>query len=104
MKRKLPVDAETVESFCRKWKITEFTVFGSTLRDDFGPQSDIDVMVSFAPDAEWSLWDHFSMKEELERLLKRSVDLLTRRSLEQSPNWIRRKAIFESGRTIYDKR
>ena len=54
-----------IDSFCRRWKIHELSLFGSVLRDDFGPASDIDVLVSFDDDAQWSLWDFTTMQDEL---------------------------------------
>ena len=87
---------DQIADFCRRWKITEFSLFGSVLRDDFRPDSDIDVLVSFAPEAHWSLFDLAAMEEELEALLGRRVDLLTREGVEQSHNWIRRKEILRT--------
>ena len=101
MKAKLAVDQEKVSSFCRRWKIVELSFFGSVLRDDFRPDSDIDVLVSFAKDAEWSLFDHLAMEEELSAILSRKVDLISRRAIERSDNWIRRRAILESAEPYY---
>jgi len=101
---KITVPADKIEAFCRKWQITEFALFGSVLRDDFGPDSDVDVLVSFAADARWSLWDHVEMEEELRALLGRPVELLTRRAVERSPNWVRRNAILSSAETVYGRR
>ncbi|HEX2204933.1 MAG TPA: nucleotidyltransferase family protein [Longimicrobium sp.] len=70
------VPRERIEAFCRKWKIREFALFGSVLRDDFRPDSDVDVMVSFAPEADHSLFDLTRMEEELEELFGRRVDLV----------------------------
>ncbi len=95
----MPMSA--IAAFCGKWKITEFALFGSALRDDFDVASDIDLLVAFAPDVEWSLFDHVRMKAELEELLGRKVDLVNRRALEKSDNWIRRKAILETARVIH---
>ncbi|HLF28316.1 MAG TPA: nucleotidyltransferase family protein [Anaerolineae bacterium] len=95
----LPKDE--VAKFCQRWKITEFALFGSVLRDDFGPASDLDVLVTFAPDANWSLLDHADMQDELRQMLRREVDLISRRGIEQSGNPIRRKAILDSARVIY---
>jgi hypothetical protein len=50
---KVEVSEEAITSFCQHWKITEFALFGSILRDDFRPDSDVDVLVSFAPEAKW---------------------------------------------------
>ena len=101
MSARIAIDREKIAEFCRKWKIRELSVFGSALRDDFSKESDVDLLVSFEPSAKWSLWDHHSMQEELKEILGRQVDLLSRRAVEQSPNWIRRKAILESAETIY---
>ena len=92
---------EAIAAFCRRWKITELAVFGSVLRDDFGPDSDIDFLVTFAPDARWSLLDRARMQRELEEMLGRKVDLVGRRAIEQSENWIRRREILGSARPYY---
>jgi predicted nucleotidyltransferase len=101
MRAKIPIDRDKIATFCQRWKIAELALFGSVLRDDFGPESDVDVLVGFAPNAEWSLWDHVAMEEELSGLLGRQVDLVTRRSVERSENWIRRKAILSSAEPLY---
>ncbi len=87
---------EKLIDFCATWKIAEVAVFGSILRDDFGPESDIDLLITFAPAAEWSLFDHIQMQRELEALLGRGVDLLTRQAIERSQNWIRREQILNT--------
>ncbi len=71
------------------------------LRSDFGPASDVDVLVRFALDADWSLLDHITMEEDLAALLGRRVDIVSRRAIERSHNWIRRKAILESAQPYY---
>ena len=93
---RMDLPRDQIADFCRRWKITEFSLFGSVLRDDFRPDSDIDVLVSFSPEAHWSLFDLAAMEEELEALLGRRVDLLTREGVEQSHNWIRRKEILRT--------
>jgi uncharacterized protein len=90
-----------LSSFCQRWKVRELALFGSVLRDDFGPDSDIDVLVTFEPDADWSLLDHVRMQKDLGALLGREVDLVSRRGIERSANWIRRKAILDTAETIY---
>jgi len=92
---------DRIADFCRRWKITEFALFGSVLRDDFDPESDVDVLVTFAEDARWSLFDLVGMQEELERLLGRSVDLVERRAIEKSENYIRRRHILSSAEPVY---
>jgi len=95
------IDAEAIAEFCRRWRITELAVFGSVLRDDFGPDSDLDVLASFADNADWSLLDHVQMEEELSELVGRKVDLVSRRGIEQSRNWIRKNAILSQAERIY---
>jgi len=97
----IPIERARVEALCRKWKITELALFGSVLRDDFRPDSDVDVLVSFAPDADWSLLDHLAMEEELAGILGRKVDLVSRRAVERSANRIRRQAILGSAEVVY---
>jgi len=97
----IPIERARVEALCRKWKITELALFGSVLRDDFRPDSDVDVLVSFAPDADWSLLDHLAMEEELAGILGRKVDLVSRRAVERSANRIRRQAILNSAEVVY---
>jgi uncharacterized protein len=87
-----------IEDFCRRWKITEFALFGSILRQDFGPESDVDVLVTFADDAEWSLYDLVDMQEELKNIFGRDVDLVLKSGLR---NPFRRREILRSQRVIY---
>ena len=98
---KIALPKEKIIEFCRRWKITEFAIFGSVLRDDFGPASDVDVLVTFASDARWSLFDHVEMQDELTALFGRKVDLINRRGIERSRNPIRRREILDSAEIIY---
>ena len=101
MNARIPLDRDQVAAFCRRWKITNLSFFGSVLRDDFGPDSDVDVLAAFASDAQWGLFDMVHMQEELEGILGREVDLLSRRAIEASRNYIRRKAILSSAKVVY---
>jgi uncharacterized protein len=101
MSVRIAIDREKLADFCQRWKITEFALFGSVLREDFRPDSDVDVLVTFAPEAEWSLFDDVDMEEELSVIFGRKVDLVSRRAVERSDNWIRRKAILSSAEPIY---
>lgn len=98
---KIHLPADKIAAFCKKWKITELPLFGSVLRQDFGPESDVDVLVTFAADAQWSLLDHVEMQDELAATLGRKVDLVSRRGIERSRNPFRRKAILESAEVVY---
>lgn len=100
----LNVPRERLADYCRRWRITELALFGSALRNDFRPDSDVDLLVSFAPDADWSLLDHARMEQELADLLGRPVDLVTRRSIERSDNPLRRRAILDTAQPLYAAR
>ena len=65
VKPRIPMDPSRIAEFCRRWKIVELSPFGSVLREDFHSGSDVDMLMTFAPDAEWSLLDHVRMEEEL---------------------------------------
>ncbi len=101
MKAKIPLDHEKIAEFCRRWKITEFALFGSVLREDFRPDSDVDVLVTFSADSHWTLFDMVHMQDELQGIFGRKVDLVSRRGIEASPNYIRRKAILSSAEVIH---
>lgn len=91
----IDIDKPRLRDFCQRWKITEFALFGSVVRpEEFGPESDVDVLVTFAVGAPWSLFDMVDMKEELEAMFGRKVDLLTRRGVEQGLNRFRRESIL----------
>ena len=97
----IQMPAQELAAFCERWLISELALFGSVLRDDFGPESDVDVLVSFLPAAEHGLLDMVRMEEELSQLLGRKVDLVNRRGIERSRNYIRRRAILDSAEVIY---
>ena len=84
--------------FCRDWRITELSFFGSVVRDDFRPDSDVDVLVTFATDAEWSLFDLVQMQEDLQGMLRRDVHLVEEAGLR---NPFRRRAILRDKQVIY---
>jgi uncharacterized protein len=104
MLSEISIPRERLGEFCRRWKIIELRVFGSALREDFDKDSDLDLLVKFAPDADWSLVDHVAMEEELAALAGRKVDLVSQRAIERSSNWIRRKAILESAEPFFASR
>ncbi len=98
---KVQLDAEQIAAFCQRWQIVEMSLFGSVLRDDFGPESDVDFLVTFAPGACHDFADLDEMEAELAALVGRRVDLVERHLVEQSRNYIRRQAILESAESIY---
>jgi len=87
-----------IAEFCQRWKVIEFALFGSVLRDDFRPDSDIDVLLTFAPNPSWSLFDWVDMKDELETLFGRKVDIADKEGLK---NPYRRHEILRTHQVIY---
>src|SRR5213592_3498298 len=100
-KGRVEIPDHELSEFCRRWQITELALFGSALTDNFRPDSDLDLLVSFSPAAEWSLLDHVQMQRELEAITGRDVDLVSKRAIERSENWIRRDAILSSAESVY---
>ena len=101
IKTAIPMPMEQIVAFCRRWKLTEFSVFGSVLRDDFGPESDIDVIIDFPREPGHTLFTWVQMKDELEQIFGRRVDLLGRRGVEQGRNPYRRKEILATARVLH---
>jgi predicted nucleotidyltransferase len=97
----LRYDTASLESFCHRWKISELSFFGSVLRNDFRPDSDVDVLVEFLPTNTWDLLDLAAMEHELAQILGRSVDIVTRNSLKQSRNQIFRNHVLANVRPIF---
>jgi len=98
---KINLPQEKIAAFCRKWKIKELALFGSVLREDFRPDSDVDFLVTFEEDARWSFFDMVDMQDELKEILGREVDLVERRAVEHSENYIRRRHILQSLEPVY---
>jgi predicted nucleotidyltransferase len=98
---KIALPKAKIADFCRRWQVSELALFGSVLRGEVRPDSDVDMLISFAPDARWSLFDLVTMEHELESILGREVDLVERRAVEQSENYIRRRSILNSAEVIY---
>ena len=100
-KQKVSIPHKKIADFCQRWKVVEFSLFGSALREDFRPDSDIDVLVTFAPNTRASLFDLVDMEEELKNVFGRDVDLVEKESILRSENYIRRKNILENTKVIY---
>jgi predicted nucleotidyltransferase len=105
--QRLRLPPAAIAQFCEKWQIVELSLFGSILRDDFRPAgedpSDIDFLYVTAPEARYG-FKFFDMQSELEHLLNRKVDLISKRGIEASRNPLRRKAILEAAQVIYVQR
>ncbi len=95
------ISQSAIEEFCHRWGIRELALFGSALRNDFSLDSDIDLLVSFTNNTKWSLLDHIQMQNELQKLFKRDVDLVSRRAIEKSSNWLRRQEILNTAKIIF---
>lgn len=92
---------EKIKQFCNRWNIRELSLFGSSLTDKFNKESDIDILVAFNENFHYGLFELAEMKSELEKIFGREVDLVTRNSVEKSPNNIRSKSILSNLKSIY---
>jgi len=101
MLARLAAVQEQIERFCQRWQVAELALFGSVLTDEFGPESDVDVLVAFADDASWSLFDLVAMQEELEQVFGRPVDIVEKDAVR---NPFRRHHILSTKRDIYATR
>ena len=95
------IDGNALAELCRRHRITELSLFGSVLRDDFGPDSDIDIMVEFSASAHPTLFDLVTLRDEIRELLGRDVDLITKSGVQSSPNRLVREEILSSARVLY---
>lgn len=95
---RLGVAWSQIPVFCRKWGILELSLFGSILRPDFRQDSDVDVLVTFRPDAQWSLMEWVEMRDELQAMLGRRVDMVEGRAIR---NPFRRRSILDSKEVVY---
>jgi len=100
-KAKIRIPKTKIADFCKRWQISEFALFGSVLRPDFSPESDVDILISFLPDAHITLFDMARMQAELQTIFKREVDLISKRGVENSRNYLRRKNILNSAQVIH---
>ena len=102
MSARIDIAKDEVAEFCRRNHIRRMALFGSVLREDFAPESDVDVLVEFEPDVRlgWAFWD---VEEELGRILGRKADMRTFRGVEESRNWLLREEILSSAEIVYDQ-
>ena len=98
---RIPIPMSALEEFCRRWRVVRFSLFGSVLRSDFNPESDVDVLVDFEPHVRRGLFDVMAMEDELRELVGRPVDVLTRRGVEVSGNQALRDSILRTAEVIY---
>jgi predicted nucleotidyltransferase len=104
LQKRLKVNSDEILKFCQQWNITELALFGSVLTDQFHSNSDIDVLIRFAPDTPQGLLTLAKIKYELESLFGREVDVVVKEAIENSENWIRRNEILNTATVIYEQR
>jgi predicted nucleotidyltransferase len=97
-RKKIHIPRKKIGEFCRHWEVVEFSLFGSALRADFRPDSDVDVLVTFSKEAEISLFDLVQMKLDLEEIFHRPVDIIEKDALE---NPFRKRKILRTAQVIY---
>ena len=97
-KKKFRIPRKKIAEFSRRWKVVEFSLFGSALRADFRPDSDVDVLVTFSKEAEISLFDLVQMKLDLEKIFHRPVDIIEKDALE---NPFRKREILRTAQVVY---
>ena len=103
LSQKTGLSIEVLTAFCQKWQVAEFAIFGSALRPDFRPDSDLDVLITFFPQAPWTLLDLVTMQHELQQMVSRDVDLIEKRVVEKSDNWVRRNEILNTAQVLYSQ-
>ena len=99
---RISIPKKKVVDFCERWNITELAFFGSVLRDDFGPESDIDVLVNLRSGTSYRISSILHMEKEMDSILGREVDLVFRSDVERSRNYLRREAILKSAEVFYE--
>lgn len=104
IEQRLGVTLIAIAEFCQRRQIKELALFGSVLREDFHPGSDIDFLVTFSPEAKIGLIEVEEIQEELKKMVKRKIDLVFKNSIEASHNWIRRRNILGTAEVIYGAR
>lgn len=95
--------AEVIKSFCKKWNIKELSFFGSVVTERFNDKSDLDILISFSDNSHYGLFELSEINIELEHIFRRSVDLVTRNSVERNSNPIRRRSILNNLRFVYEE-
>src|SRR5437588_9292802 len=96
MSARIPLDRIQIAAFCQRWNVTELSLFGAVLREDFRPGGGVDVLVAFAADSRRDLFDLMRMENELTEILDGQVDLVVREAVERSDDAMRRRQILEA--------
>lgn len=104
IEKRLGLPLAKMIAFCQHWQISELAAFGSILREDFQADSDIDLLIQFAPQAPQGLLTLAKIKHELEACSNRKIDIATKESVENSSNPFRRGEILNTAQVIYAQR
>ena len=102
MSARIDIPQEEITAFCQRNHIRRMALFGSVLRDDFTPESDVDVLVEFEPDQTPGL-EFVTMQDELSKILGRQVDMYTFKGVESNRNWLLREEILNSAEVQYEQ-
>ena len=103
MSARIDIPKDEIAAFCRRNHIRRMALFGSVLRDDFTPESDVDVLVEFEPDARIGYIGLAGLEIELDKILGRKSDLYTFEGIKNSRNWLLRKEILSSTEAVYEQ-
>ncbi len=98
---RIEIDRDAIAAFRRRHRIRQLALFGSVPRDDFRPDSDVDLLATFAPESRLSLLELAAIDDELPELLGREVDLIDREALLRGENYLRRRQILDSAEVVY---
>jgi hypothetical protein len=99
--KNINIPEEKLKEICKDYSIKELSMFGSVLRSDFNSESDVDLLIEFKPDIRISLFDIVDLKNELEKLFGREVDIVSKNAIKRSRNHLRRKGILENYKVVY---
>jgi predicted nucleotidyltransferase len=99
--QRLKIKPQELIKFCQENYICELSVFGSILTNKFNPESDIDFLVTYSPFAKRGLLEKISLKEKLEKMCDRKVDLVSKKAIENSSNWLKKQEILNSAEVLY---
>jgi len=97
---RIPIPHDALRQFCARWGISELALFGSVLRDDFGPESDVDVLVTSRDPLRWRFRHLQVMESELGKILGHDVEITERAAIEENPNWQMRREILGAARRL----
>ncbi len=99
MSPRIALPRDQIAAFCEEKGIIRFSLFGSVLRDDFGPDSDVDVLVEFDPDVRFGLLELVRMERELGEIMGRKADM-------HAPSWLKpwlRDKVVGSAELFYER-